>query len=122
MNQNTNILEEASIYHKTRSAMHLILHLHKVQRTFGLQIHNEICPFDGYFFSLSASHLNWRIGEESFSVMLLNTPETVAAIEFLSDKVAKEYGWSRRWFPGFNNHVNASHLWHAILPAGCDRN
>ena len=33
MHQNTNILEEVPIYHKTRSAMHLFLHLHKVQRT-----------------------------------------------------------------------------------------
>jgi hypothetical protein len=33
MRQKTDILEEVPIYHKTRSAMHLFLHLHKVQRT-----------------------------------------------------------------------------------------
>jgi hypothetical protein len=38
MHQNTNILEEVPIYHKTRSAMHLFLTPHQkfeVQRTFG---------------------------------------------------------------------------------------
>ena len=33
MRQKTDILEEVPIYHKTRSAMHLFLHLYKVQRT-----------------------------------------------------------------------------------------
>jgi hypothetical protein len=35
MRQKTDFLEEVPIYHKTRSAMHLFLHLHKVQRTSG---------------------------------------------------------------------------------------
>jgi hypothetical protein len=33
MHQNTNIMEEVPIHHKTRSAMHLFLILHEVHRT-----------------------------------------------------------------------------------------
>jgi hypothetical protein len=35
MRQKTDFLEEVPIYHKTRSAMHLFLTSHQVQRTFG---------------------------------------------------------------------------------------
>ena len=58
MHQKTDILEEVPIYHKTRSAMHLFLHLHQVQRTFGFWFDDEKYPFGGDFFPLSASHLN----------------------------------------------------------------